>query len=449
MRPVQLHLLLLVALALPLLGLWARDPSAHAAASGPGTREIPGPLGPGTAELTATDEELNTPPVALVPGEAPGRRKAAAPPPPPPEEAAGPVPDVAGVVVDHLGRPLAGVVVRLQQDRPSAELDAEYGGFFLLSSGGPGRRGPSSLARTTDERGQFLFDGSPSDCTGKLRYGERLFHGPSLIKPVEAGEWWSELTLPDPAALTGHVVLHVRTPDGASVELEEVEVAHVTAPEGTRTPSAGTFPPELAHGRADLWLGVGTWDVLVGALRGEARTARVVVAEPGAEVEQEVVLGVWSDAHVERFEGALDVDGLPPLDPSNGIVPYLSGVKRMPYDAKGWDRHFAQTLSFGSGPVRAATLTLRLRSINGMSTNDGLYLEYVGERRFRWSNHIRALPGVGPWGSGARTTVTVDLARLPGARREVNLLDDLEDGLLDVMIQDDTAVLGLDLRVVR
>ena len=141
------------------------------------------------------------------------------------------------------------------------------------------------------------------------------------------------------------------------------------------------------------------------------------------------------------------------FDAGRGLAQYLDGVQRMGYDARKWDRHFAQTLSFGPGPVRAATLTLRLKSISGMSRNDSLYLEYLGERRFLWGIGIKTLPEPGEWSRGERATVHLDLSRLPAATGSdsplIDLLPALEDGLLDVVIQDDTAVLDIELRVLR
>ena len=130
------------------------------------------------------------------------------------------------------------------------------------------------------------------------------------------------------------------------------------------------------------------------------------------------------------------------VDPTTGILEWLpDDLLRIAESAE--NRHFAQTLCVGHGPVKAAELIVKMRATAFASENDGIYLEHLGSRSFAWRGGISDVVGW-KWYRGSTTTLYLDLARLP-----VDLRSYLEDGHIDVVIQDDTTIEDISVRVIR
>lgn len=360
---------------------------------------------------------------------------------------------VRGVVVDHLGYPVPGAFVQLQtQDPPDTFLNefdiAEVGQLndfdFELSQG--------TIIwideAATNEQGEFEFLNVNPERKVGLLYSAPSFRGPRFRHEMITGEQWAELILPDPKIHSSRVILNLQDQEGIPVTPERADFRRIQSVKNVVSP-IGVTDASYYRGRVEGWLGIGTWEIVIAAQEGESRLETVKVTEVGKTIEVGVTLRTWPGSFVDRTEGRqLDPESkYPVVNDSRGLGRYIADRKRMPYAATSWDAHFAQTLRFGQGPVRAATLTMDLKAISGMSSNDALYLEFTGnpDKPFVYSTRIEKITG-GRWSKPRRTRVHLDLANLPDG---VNLLRELEDGLLDVIVQDDTAVLDLSLRIVR
>lgn len=159
---------------------------------------------------------------------------------------------------------------------------------------------------------------------------------------------------------------------------------------------------------------------------------------------------------VEQFPGGSLVsttiestdDHLPWVDEAAAITLEIK-KKRLALGEQAIDRHFLATLKAGFGAMRAVELVVDLSASQFLCENDTLSLEYVQDRGFAWSRSIQDLVQV-DWIPGATARLRLDLARLPLADgTTLDLREHLADGLLDVVVQDDTAIDGLWLRIVR
>jgi len=102
------------------------------------------------------------------------------------------------------------------------------------------------------------------------------------------------------------------------------------------------------------------------------------------------------------------------------------------------------TFSGWKGSVCGATLEIRLRAGgNVMSTNDSVRLELTGgddhQRAFAYWTTIRNVTG--SWGPGDEATLLLDLGNLPRyVDFPTDILPTLQDGDLDLLVEDDTAI---------
>ncbi len=112
------------------------------------------------------------------------------------------------------------------------------------------------------------------------------------------------------------------------------------------------------------------------------------------------------------------------------------------FDVPNTDTCFGHTLTDLPPCVIGAQMTIGLRADWGGVFNDQISLDLDGPEDFRWNLFIADLPGAGgKWIPGQTLVVTLDLADLPPSWLGVtNILIGLEDGVLDVYIQDDTSV---------
>jgi hypothetical protein len=150
--------------------------------------------------------------------------------------------------------------------------------------------------------------------------------------------------------------------------------------------------------------------------------------------------------------GVPDEFALPtePTDPSPEYASYMDEFWPQPttrwFDAGGNDEALIHTFGgwSGLGPVCGARLEIRLAGqSSGLSINDSVRLELVGGPdpvdAFQYWTTIANVTG--SWGPGSVATLDLDLSDLPPyADYPTDILDALDDGSLDLAVEDDTAV---------
>ena len=168
---------------------------------------------------------------------------------------------------------------------------------------------------------------------------------------------------------------------------------------------------------------------------------------PDAKVHSVLEVDVLEGTVADDVGPSVNDDGTTWVDPGSGLLEFLP-ENVVGVGVPALNRHFAQTLRVGHGPVKAAELTLGLRAMLHNAENDAIYLEYRGAKKYVWSARISSVLGR-PWKKGDTTTLRLDLARLPRPEGPVDLRPFLEDGLLDVVVQDDTTIESISARVIR
>ncbi|WP_145200348.1 hypothetical protein [Planctomycetes bacterium Poly30] len=358
---------------------------------------------------------------------------------------------VQGVLLDGAGRPLAGVPLTYLSEAPdSVRFERLQDRLERIR---PFRRHDGASV-STDARGEFTFDGPDRREGGAIRFDVPDYLEGHVVAPIDpSADWQTIQALPTPHQdstctfwLTGSRALE-------PVDLEGVRVE----------PLAGSFEFPRRRPRDDersielevrgtkvVQRGVppGRWQFTFLPRHGLHQRVDVLIEEPGTEQQITVLVESWPDGLATDLEFEPAGDGtLPWIDTSTGMDTWLP-EERLEIGELRLDRHFARTLRIGHGPVKAAELTLRLRALSSMSRNDAIYLEHRGSREFAWRSSIEAL--LGRWRSGSARTLYLDLARLPLASGETyDLRPSLEDGLLDVVIQDDTAIEAMSIRILR
>lgn len=129
------------------------------------------------------------------------------------------------------------------------------------------------------------------------------------------------------------------------------------------------------------------------------------------------------------------------------------------YDEAGADAWFVEQFQLATvGPVRAVRLEMLVKAVSGLSYTDGIVLEAepggaaCHGYTWGWSSSVESLPQFDyQWLNGQTRYICLDLTELPyGAKGFTrSLVDALHDGVLDVVIADDTMVDYLKLCVVR
>jgi hypothetical protein len=191
----------------------------------------------------------------------------------------------------------------------------------------------------------------------------------------------------------------------------------------------------------------GRWALHVDVARSLGAVVEWTIAAPRSTQRSRVVIEPLDGGALGSSAVEPTADGLPWVADVAGLAPWTS-IGRIALAETRRDRAFAATLRSGFGAIHAAELVLDLRAVQSMCSNDSLSLERTGAG-FVWQRAIRDLVR-GQWKDGARARVRIDLTRLPLADgTTLDLREHLADGMLDVLIQDDTAVDGAWLRVVR
>lgn len=325
--------------------------------------------------------------------------------------------------------------------------------------------GPSYVA-WTDGTGWFEIAESDARRGGQLRFGDGLFSPRLPRAQVHTDGSDHFLRFPARGPDAPRLLVELRDAhDGAPLvpELVELELVKVANVDGllfeNELPASllvdGSFRtavhPDDVFRRSGLLrvdrLAPGTWRLHVRAANSAFHTQDVTIPVDGDDVRIELALrtfdGTW-------FATRLDGEGVDALAPESAL-----GFADFPGDVAKWrplgerrpDRQFVHTLRFGGGPVSGAVLEIDLEAASGMAHNDAIALEFLGERRFAWSSRISGVASGGSWNSGTRETLFLDLALLPTGEGQPSMLELLEDGALDVYVQDDTAVHGLRLHV--
>lgn len=374
---------------------------------------------------------------------------AATAPPAAPEPA-----PLQGFVLDASGRPLADTVLYYLSGSPgAARFEGRAGEWVQRLRARSGRR--SRLTTRTNAHGEFAFDGPNRKAGGAILFRPRDYVDGYVVAPVDPeSDWQSLQALAAPHQdstvrfwLTGVEFL-------APVEVESVQIAHVRGNrdyprripwESERTIELGDKATEVLQ----RGLAPGVWRFTFGLRHGLPQRVDVTIEEVGSVRELTLLVESWPDAISTEIEFEAEANGsLPWVDGSSGMQDWLP-AERIRIGERRRDRHFAQTLRLGHGSVKAAELTLILRPIHGMSRNDGIYLEHLGQHQFAWGSLLADLFG-GRWQSTEPRALHLDLARLPLKGEETfDLRPYLEDGLLDVVIQDDTAIEHISIRIVR
>lgn len=164
-------------------------------------------------------------------------------------------------------------------------------------------------------------------------------------------------------------------------------------------------------------------------------------------------------APMEVVAGAPDEFMLPvePSYPSARLLDYTSRfwpqrTVRL-FDTVGIDIALVHTFTGWQGRVCGAALEIRLRcGPDPLSTNDSIRLGLKGgsdhQRAFRYWVTIRRV--LGSWEPGDESTLTLDLADLPVyGGFPTNILSSLNDGELELLVEDDTEVDYAILRVCK
>jgi len=316
------------------------------------------------------------------------------------------------------------------------------GGVVVFGESGGGR--PSgfglvrySLTRASDERGEFDFGRVQLQDESRLRFAADRFVGSAPSQAVLPDDLRQVLQLP-PRPRTSLVVSLV-SDEGAPTPIPEwATTDQRSLAEGVARGYAETDPRDvtlraghvlvhgLAPGEVDLWVGARGYPP-------RHATLTVLPAPEATAVELRLEGPVADAAGTLAAELAFDT--------SNGF-----GDRRS-------DGFFGHTIDgFGNGALRGATLELVLEGVSYMARNDSVQLEFQGAAatpRWAWGALISELPGGAGWSHGMRRRIVLDLARLPSPDGPIDLLPALEDGYLDVYVQDDTAVHALVLRPVR
>lgn len=423
-----------------------------------------GPAGPRAADEEVAEAEEEDAELARIQSAAPGEaaepaledvaaegdRSPAVEPAPAaetPVEVAAPRPLVMGVVVDGGGTPLPGVIVKLSvttaDATDSTDSTNERGSFMAFPK-------IVYIGETkTDASGGFTFQGSDRSKGGHLTFGEGYLLGGSMTQQVLRDAPSQVLEIPFGPGHDSTWTIEVVDSNKKPVPIEE---ARLTFLGGVRT--ALPHLPDSSQQVRQLGiveqrgLPPGRWRMTVSTLSSLAEDVEIEILEPRSEVASLLVLQTIEGGLAEQVEPTLDSDGKPWIDPASGLRELLPD-ELLAIGENNRDHHFAQSFRVGSGSVRAAQLVLDIEGNSGMSSNDSIYLQHLGGKKYAWANRLTAFTG-GRWSAGMRRRILVDLSRLPLATGGTyDLRPQLASGRLDVVIQDDTVVHEARLRLVR
>ena len=143
--------------------------------------------------------------------------------------------------------------------------------------------------------------------------------------------------------------------------------------------------------------------------------------------------------HPDNFQG--------PTQPSpsvvlNEIITQFWGIPLRWFDQAGINTAFGHTFSDLPSGICGATLRVKVRALGDIPYTDTIRLEYEDKSRhepFAWRITIRNI--IGTWETGMEAELELDLAHLPkGVRSVTDVLYSIQDGTLDVVVEEDTMV---------
>lgn len=355
---------------------------------------------------------------------------------------------VAGVVVDARGRPLPGARVwheHLVRARSLGDSAADLGAASPF-----GARAVTRVT-TADRSGAFLFEGTRTADGGELYATEPTYLDEVVRAPVDPTVAIQVLRFPAAEGVGVTWKVEVVDSAGVPVPVDDAQVTFVrrTRPGVLRAPRRDDVSIErglvtVRHLAPAVW----QLDVDVPHSLGGTQVLTLDPSDGGDAVMSLLSVEVAANAQLTRAVVEPAHDGNPWLDDSAGLARWIP-APRVGLGAPAGDRYFATTLRPEPGEVTAAELVLDLRAHQSMSANDTLSLEFTLEGGFVWQRSIATLVAV-PWEQGAAARLRLDLTRLPLAGGgTLDLRPRLADGLLDVVVEDDTTVEGLELRLLR
>jgi hypothetical protein len=358
-----------------------------------------------------------------------------------------------GYVVDAAGRPMADIELFYSSDPvDTLQFRATRETNHMPFASRPGFHMNATVR--TDQHGEFLFHGPDRRAGGSIWFSHPQYLEGDVATPVDAESDWQALqALPTPHQDSTWTFWIHRSTVVEPVEIEDVILEHLGGsfdfPRRYPLPHERTIETDpKATKIVQSGLPPGKWRFTFIASHGLHQRVEIEVKKPKTDLVSGVIVESWPGAVATDLTIEPEADGSAPwIDASSGMDEWLPKA-RLRIGEQVRDRHFAQSIRIGHGPVKAAELTLTITSTSGMCTNDAIYLEHLGSWKFAWNSPIKAL--VGDWRGGMTRTLRLDLARLTDqAGNAVDLRPYLEDGLLDVVIQDDTAIDSMSIRIVR
>jgi hypothetical protein len=145
-------------------------------------------------------------------------------------------------------------------------------------------------------------------------------------------------------------------------------------------------------------------------------------------------------------------DFIPPPEPTDQSPDYADFLQNVwiyqgdrIFDETGIDAALGHSFAGWMGAVCGATLELKVRAFSGSCDNDSFRLGLTGidtpADGFVYWRTFRSLRDSGTWPPGAEETFTFDLSDLPPSSSfPTNVLPELQDGELELMVEDDTMV---------
>ncbi len=243
---------------------------------------------------------------------------------------------------------------------------------------------------------------------------------------------------------------------------------------GVHLETGNTFNPSITNtfnlgsgGAATLRLGYVVTIQQDASLVGQSFNGLVVYTDGSSTVTSSLIVNTSGGCDTcvtavqDTCEGGVadnfsTSNGSEPSSPSAALAAVTGGVFKG-FDNTTDNMYFLHTLNCwtDSCTVVGATLTFRVRaSSSGDPTNDAIHLRQNGSTVV-WADFLSNLPGAGgTWNNSQEATFTLDLENLPPSSIPAyatisNILVALQDGDLDVAIQDDSYIdfMNLDVSV--
>ncbi|MCH8322843.1 MAG: hypothetical protein IIB64_07190 [Proteobacteria bacterium] len=160
----------------------------------------------------------------------------------------------------------------------------------------------------------------------------------------------------------------------------------------------------------------------------------------------EQLLNVFYAGNPDNF---VTSDGTEATSPSPALQTHMDQYNNGAFPNRQFDdpasnRVFGHTFSDLPADITCATLEIGLKARPDLPSNDQLHLNFNqnGSPTFAWGISIKDLPEAnGTWENGQTAVTRLDLADLPPSGSGKTIISSINAGnLLDVYIQDDTAV---------